>query len=215
MTTAGEASEAAQRVLGRALGTMALLVVTLSLGGPGAARGQAEAVRLLAARSLRAALSEVAQAFTASAGVPVALEFGASGLLRERLERGEVGDVFASANMEHPQALARSGKAGPVVLFARNRLCALARAEVGLTWDTLLDRMLDPGVTLGTSTPRADPAGDYAWEVFRQAEALRPGSQARLEAKARPLVGARHHARPCRTGACTGSSWRSDRPTCS
>ena len=193
MSGAGEAREAPRRACvrsARALGAgTALLVVTLWLGGPGAARGQAEAVRLLAAGSLRAALTEVAQAFTAAAGTAVTLEFGASGLLRERLERGEVGDVFASANMEHPQALARSGKAGPVVLFARNRLCALARAEVGLTTDTLLDRMLDPGIALGTSTPRADPAGDYAWEVFRRAEALRPGSQARLEAKARPLVG--------------------------
>jgi len=59
--------------------------VTLSLGDPGAARGQAEAVRLLAAGSLRAALTEVAQAFTAAVGAPVTLEFGASGLLRERL----------------------------------------------------------------------------------------------------------------------------------
>jgi molybdate transport system substrate-binding protein len=91
--------------------------------------------------------------------------------------------------MEHPQALAKAGKAGPVVLFARNRLCALARPEVAVTVDTLLDRMLDPGVTLGTSTPHADPSGDYAWEVFRRAETLRPGSQARLEAKARQLVG--------------------------
>ena len=92
--------------------------------------------------------------------------------------------------------LARAGKAGPVVLFARNRLCALARPEVGVTSDTLLDRLLDPAVTLGTSTPRADPAGDYAWEVFRRAEALRPGSQARLEAKARPLVGGPTSAPP-------------------
>src|SRR5262249_58406282 len=96
---------------------------------------------------------------------------------------------FASANMEHPEALERSGKAGPVIRFARNQLCALARGDLGLTEGQLLDRMLDPGVVLATSTPRADPAGDYAWEVFRRAEAIRPGSQAQLEAKARPLVG--------------------------
>jgi ABC-type molybdate transport system substrate-binding protein len=121
--------------------------------------------------------------------MPVDLVFGASGLLRERLDRGEPSDVFASANLEHPQALARSGKAGPVVLFARNRLCALARPEVGATPETLLERMLDPAITLGTSTPRADPSGDYAWEVFRRADGVRPGSRARLEGKARPLVG--------------------------
>ena len=170
-------------------GATRLLAVTLAFGGTAMAWGQGEGVRLHAAGSLRAALTEVARDFTAAQGMPVALVFGASGLLRERLEGGEPGDVFASANMEHPEALARAGKAGPVVLFARNRLCALARPEVGVTVDTLLDRILDPGVTLGTSTPRADPAGDYAWEIFRRAEALRPGSQARLEAKARQLVG--------------------------
>jgi hypothetical protein len=36
-----------------------------------------------------------------------------------------VARVFASANMEHPQALSAAKKSGPVVLFARNRLCAM------------------------------------------------------------------------------------------
>jgi ABC-type molybdate transport system substrate-binding protein len=49
--------------------------------------------------------------------------------------------------------------------------------------------MLDPQVKLGTSTPRADPSGDYAWEVFRKAEKLRPGTFAALERKALKLVG--------------------------
>ena len=91
--------------------------------------------------------------------------------------------------MEHPQALAAAKKSGPVVLFARNQLCALARPGVTVTTATLLDRMLDPGVKLGTSTPRADPSGDYAWEVFRKAERLRPGAFATLERKALQLVG--------------------------
>ena len=42
----------------------------------------------------------------------------------------------------------------------------------GLAVDSasLLERMLDPNVKLGTSTPKADPSGDYAFEVFRKAE---------------------------------------------
>ena len=203
---AGGSRRAAPWRLVRALGTgVGLLAMTLAFHGAGSVWSQTEAVRLYAAGSLRAALTEVARAFTAAYGVRVDLEFGASGLLRERLERGEAGDVFASANMEHPQALARSGKAGPVVMFTRNRLCALARVEVGLTMDTLLDRMLDPTIALGTSTPRADPSGDYAWEVFRRAEALRPGSSS----------GDRRRLHRPRTGASTGSSWQIGRPTCS
>ena len=49
--------------------------------------------------------------------------------------------------------------------------------------------MLDPAIRLATSTPKADPSGDYAWEVFRKAEAVKPGSREQLEAKALKLTG--------------------------
>jgi molybdate transport system substrate-binding protein len=41
---------------------------------------------------------------------------------------------------------------------------------------TLLDRMLDAQLKLGASTPKADPSGDYAWQVFRKADQLKPGA---------------------------------------
>jgi ABC-type molybdate transport system substrate-binding protein len=44
-------------------------------------------------------------------------------------------------------------------------------------------------VKLGTSTPKADPSGDYAFEVFHKAEAVKPGTQATLEKKALQLTG--------------------------
>jgi ABC-type molybdate transport system substrate-binding protein len=44
-------------------------------------------------------------------------------------------------------------------------------------------------VRVATSTPAADPAGDYTWAMFARAEALHPGARATLEAKAAPLVG--------------------------
>jgi len=67
--------------------------------------------------------------------------------------------------MGQPLALQAAGKAGPVVLFARNRLCALVRPDLDVTSETLLSAMLDPAVRLGTAPPKADPSGDYAWEV--------------------------------------------------
>lgn len=91
--------------------------------------------------------------------------------------------------MTHPQALARAGRAGPVVLFARNELCAFVRSGLDTSTANLLDRMLDPTVKLGTSTPGADPAGDYAFKVFARAEQVRPGSRAALEGKALQLTG--------------------------
>jgi ABC-type molybdate transport system substrate-binding protein len=56
--------------------------------------------------------------------------------------------------------------------------------------------MLDPNVKLGTSTPKADPSGDYAFEVFRKAETIRPGAQAILEKKAPQLTGGTGSASP-------------------
>ena len=134
-----------------------------------------ETVLLHAAGSLRAALTEVAKDFEAAGLGKVQAKFGASGLLKDEIAAGAKAEVFASANMEHPQALAAEKRSGPVVLFARNRLCALARPGLEVTPASLLDRMLDSSVKLGTSTPKADPSGDYAWEVFRKAEKLKPG----------------------------------------
>jgi ABC-type molybdate transport system substrate-binding protein len=153
------------------------------------AAGSAEMpVKLHAAGSLRLALTEVAAAFTADSGVKVETAFGASGLLKDRIAGGEAADVFASANMAHPRTLAAKTKL-PVVLFARNTLCALTQAEVSATTATLLDVMLDPKVRLGTSTPKADPSGDYAFALFAKAESLKPGAKAALEGKALKLTG--------------------------
>lgn len=162
-----------------------LLAVLLVLGRPAAA---GELV-LFGAGSLRDAIGEVAAAYTAKTGTTVKTAFGPSGLMRERIEKGETADLFTSADMGSPLALNASGKAGPVAMFTRNALCAWARPEVGMTTETVLDRLLDPAVKLGTSTPKADPFGDYSWRLFELAERERPGSYAVLDAKARKIVG--------------------------
>jgi ABC-type molybdate transport system substrate-binding protein len=131
-----------------------------------------------------------------SSHLKVRAKFGASGLLKDEIADGAKAEVFASANMEHPQALAETNKSGPVVLFARNKLCALARPGLAATSDTLLERMLDPQVKLGTSTPKADPSGDYALEAFRKAEAIRPNAQSVLQKKALQLTGSTASAAP-------------------
>jgi len=146
-------------------------------------------LRVYAAGSLTGAMTAIAEAFTASGGPPVTTVFGASGLLRERIENGEAPAVFASADVGNAQALAKAGKAAAPVVFARNRLCALAAPGIDAATGTLLDRLLDPRVKVGTSTPRADPSGDYAWQLFEKAEALRPGAFATLDAKALKLTG--------------------------
>jgi molybdate transport system substrate-binding protein len=166
---------------------LAILALSSALAVPAVAQ---EPMRLFAAGSLRAAMTDVAAAFEAADGGKVMARFGPSGMLRDAIVKGEAVDVFASANMEHPQALVASGAAGPVVLFARNEACAFARPGFPApTSATLLDALLDPATKLGTSTPKADPGGDYAFAMFARADAVKPGAHAILAAKALQLVG--------------------------
>ncbi|OWJ64589.1 substrate-binding domain-containing protein [Inquilinus limosus] len=147
-------------------------------------------ISVYAAGSLRVALPALAAAFTAATGVAVDTRHGPAGLLRERIKAGDRPDLFLSADLGHPARLAAAGLAGPPVLFARNAMVAVVHRRVAAAGSAdLLDRMLDPAIRLGTSTPLKDPSGDYAWAIFRRADRLRPGAFATLDAKALQLVG--------------------------
>jgi molybdate transport system substrate-binding protein len=170
----------------------------LGMAAVGAQADDGHELVVFAAGSLRAALTDVARAFEQEqVGRRVNLNFGASGLLKDRLGAGERADVFASANMEHPAALAASGQATPVRRFARNALCALAAPGLDVSAESLVERMLDPAVKLGTSTPKADPSGDYAWQMFERVERQgRSGAYAQLTGKALQLTGGPDSPRP-------------------
>ncbi|MBV9555759.1 MAG: molybdate ABC transporter substrate-binding protein [Pseudolabrys sp.] len=154
-----------------------------------------ETVKLYAAGSLRAALTDVAQAYSAVSGNKVETKYGASGLLKDEIVAGAPVHVFASANMEHPQALADAGKGEQPRRFARNTLCALVRPGLKVETATLLVSMLDPAIKVGTSTPKADPSGDYAFESFAKADAIKPGATAVLATKALKLTGSNDSAK--------------------
>ncbi|WP_300648091.1 molybdate ABC transporter substrate-binding protein [Hydrogenophaga sp.] len=155
-----------------------------------------EPLQVYAAGSLREVFTEIARDHETRTGQKIALTFGASGLLRERIEKGEGAQVFASADTQHPQRLAAAGGWAAPTVFVRNSLCALTQASVNATPQNLLETMLNPAVKLGTSTPKADPSGDYAWELFRKAETVRPGAYAALDAKALKLTGGPDSPKP-------------------
>jgi molybdate transport system substrate-binding protein len=160
-------------------------------------------VQLYAAGSLRGALTGVAQRYEAQTHQKVGLTFGASGLLRERIEKGEAAQVFASADMDHPLRLAREGGWNAPSVFALNQMCVLAAPSVNASPDTLLETLLRPEIRIGTSTPKADPSGDYAWALFRRADKLRPGAFATLDAKALKLTGGADAPKPPQSGGNT------------
>jgi molybdate transport system substrate-binding protein len=184
-----------------------LLGLTVAMFGAfSAAAADAPQVRLHSAGSLRGAMTEIAKAFSEAYGVTVTPTFGGSGLLKDRLEKGEPGDVFTSADMGNPQALTSAGKSGPTVLFAHNHMCAILRPGLKATPASLLATLLNPAVKVGTSTPIGDPAGDYAWALFKKADAVRPGSRATLEAKA-VKIGNQPGSLPVPAGVTNGVAW--------
>nr|WP_223296299.1 molybdate ABC transporter substrate-binding protein [Shewanella halifaxensis] len=155
----------------------------------------ANPIELRAAGSLKNAMTDIVSAYQQVGTQKVHADFGPSGLLRKRIENGDKVGVFASANMKHPLALQAEGKGGSVVMFARNQMCALAQPSVNINSEGVLAAMLDPNVRLGTSTPKADPSGDYAWKIFAKADHLQAGATAKLEAKALQLTGGENSAK--------------------
>src|SRR5579875_1419358 len=103
----------------------------------------AEPLHILAAGSLSAAFTALLHAFHAPAGAVAAPVYGPAGLLRSRIEAGAPADLFASADLAQPRRIAAERGGLPVMAFAENRMCVVARASLGLTPANLLDRLLD------------------------------------------------------------------------
>ena len=165
----------------RGLGAF-LLTAAASAGTPMLVR--ADPVQILAAGSLRGVVTDLAAAANA-VSIEIRSDFGGSGLLRERIEKGEKADLFLSADLASPRKLQALGRTAlPVVAFARNRMCVVSRRSAGVTEKNLVDRLLATGVRVKTSAPIADPSGDYAWTIFDRIEAARPGAGAKLKEKA-------------------------------
>ena len=170
----------------------------------------ADPMRVYAAGSLSSVLPKLIAAAGLPKGSVAPPVFGPAGLLRQRLQGGEHADLFASADLGQAEAVAQ-GADVMVVPFVRNRMCVAAPEWLGLTADTLLDRLLSPELRLATSTPGADPGGDYALAVFARSEALHPGAEAVLQAKALMLVGGPGSPAPLTGRSATGSVFLGNR----
>jgi ABC-type molybdate transport system substrate-binding protein len=140
---------------------------------------------------LRSALRDASAAYTARTGIAVDQTYGNTGKLRERILGGERADVFGAGDVDNPQMLHDAGAFGPVSVIAHAPLALLVKTSIA-PQRPVADIMLDPDVRLVTGVlapPKIDPAGDYAEIVFARIDEDRPGSYARLHAKALQLAG--------------------------
>jgi ABC-type molybdate transport system substrate-binding protein len=148
----------------------------------------AESVEIRAAGSLRGVVADLTSEAKAL-GIEIKSDFGGSGALRERTEKGEHVDLFLSADVGSPRKLAAASRTVlPAIPFARNRMCIVSRKSAGVTPKNLVDRLLDKNVRVKTSTPIVDPSGDYAWSIFDRIDRQRAGTGAVLKAKAQSIM---------------------------
>ena len=169
-----------------------LVAIMIGLASPVSAAD----INVKAAGSVKDAFTAIFTEYTKQYSVDFAPEWGPSGSLRERLQKGEAFDVFASAALPHAQALTDAGVSGPSVLFAKNALCVVTQADRALDTANLIETLLKPEIKIGTSTPVSDPAGDYTWEMFRKVDALKPGAFDTLSKKAQQLFGGPNSTTP-------------------
>lgn len=146
-------------------------------------------ITVLAAGSLRIVWPTLMTGFQQQSGSHVKTNFAPAGLLLQRIQQGESCDLFASANVSHPQTLLNGGKAKSVAIFTRNQLCLSITPELAKQNRSWLELLLDPALRLATSTPLSDPSGDYTWQLFDRIEASHRGEGDALKQRAIPLVG--------------------------
>ncbi len=133
-----------------------LLAIVLTLLTP----ARADTLKVMGAGSLRAAMTDLLHRFPMQSDEVDTPEFGASGLMRQKIEGGAACRCVCVGGLEQPRKLAAGHPERLVILFARNTLCALARPTWVSIEANLLDRLLDPCGRIATSTPGFRSAGD-------------------------------------------------------
>lgn len=136
----------------------------------GAATGQ---VRVAAAADLQHALTEVVRlAEQARPGLDVQVTYGSSGLLRQQIEQGAPFDLYLSADLAYPQALAEAGLADTddVFGYAVGRLVVWVPEGSDLPVEQGLAVLVDPRVRrVALANPEHAPYGVAARAALRSA----------------------------------------------
>lgn len=129
----------------------------------------AGSITVFAAASLTASFTEIAAAFEkANPGVKVALSFAGSSTLVTQIQNGAPADVFASADTNNMDKLAKARLIdGIASMFTRNRLMIVVPRGNPLRVQSLGD-LAKPEVFVGLGAVGV-PVGDYAREISARA----------------------------------------------
>ncbi len=149
---------------------MRLAVLLLLLFAPLA--GWAQPLTVFAAASLTEAMKDVSLAWQGAGHAPLRLTFAASSTLARQIEQGAPANLFASADQQWMDYLAKAGEIVPETrrdLLANRLVLIVPKDRAGpVTLGPGLDlaALLGPGGRLAVGDPLHVPAGLYAREAL-------------------------------------------------
>jgi molybdate transport system substrate-binding protein len=142
------------------------LILALQWSAAGLARAEG-AITVFAAASLKDALGAIAKDFTSTTGVTVKFSFDASSTLARQIEQGAPADLFASADLDWMDYLAKRNLIEPKsrINLLGNRLVVIAPKDASLGELRLDQASIDAalgGGRIATGAVESVPVGRYA-----------------------------------------------------
>ncbi|MHB1645563.1 MAG: molybdate ABC transporter substrate-binding protein [Candidatus Acididesulfobacter diazotrophicus] len=142
-------------------------------------KAEATTLRILAADALPKPITEIGKIFKEEhPGVIIYYDFLGAGVLKGDIEEGAPADMFLSANGKFQRELEKKGFLNSYKVFAYDYLAAATpfNNPAHVTEHNLIKKLMDKNVSLTTSSPHSDPAGDYTWAMFRKINKKYPGA---------------------------------------
>ena len=153
----------------------------------------AATLRIMAADALPKPITEIGNIFKKEhPGVKIDYDFLGAGVLKGDIEEGVPCDIFLSANGKFQRQLRHKGFLKSYKVFAYDYLAAATpyNNPADVTPSNLIQKLMDPNVALTTSSPHADPAGDYTWKMFKIINKQFPGAFKKITGHANHLLDA-------------------------
>ncbi|WP_375084145.1 substrate-binding domain-containing protein [Providencia sp. SKLX074055] len=149
-------------------------------------------MHIMAAGSLRGALTAILTHFPQADEHAITCEFGPAGLLRRKIEAGTYCDLFLSADKAHPLVLMQQNIAYATLPFITNRLGITTTTLLAQKYPNWLQLLSAPDIIIGTSTPHDDPCGDYVIQLYDKIRLNHPHLANEIQARTRHLVGGKN-----------------------
>lgn len=149
-------------------------------------------MHIMAAGSLRNALTAILNRYSANETQPITCDFGPAGLLRQKIESGVTCDLFLSADRSHPVSLFQQKIACAVEPFIANYLGITTTAKLAKQYPGWLKLLDVPDLIIGASTPDDDPCGDYTLQFYTRISLSNPQLAEDIKNRTRYLVGGKN-----------------------